>query len=98
MTGVNGVRSAWPVPTGGFLLLTHDGCQLWYLDAAGIVHQLLNGEGGRTHDGDGLFFYDLSQPRISEGRSVTMDYDGNILICESDWGYVRRIQFRPMGY
>jgi len=97
-TGLNGVRSAWPVPTGGFLLLTHDGCQLWYLDTGGIVHLLLNGEGGRTHGGDGQFFYDLSQFKISEGRSVTMDYDGNILICESDWGYVRRIQFRPTGY
>jgi hypothetical protein len=97
-TGLYGVRSAWPVPTGGFLLLTHDGCQLWYLDTAGMVHLLINGAGGRTHDGDGQFFYNPSQFKISEGRSVTMDYEGNILICESDWGYVRRIQFLPMAY
>jgi sugar lactone lactonase YvrE len=96
-TGLNGVRSAWPVPTGGFLLLTHDGCQLWYLDAAGILRLLLNGAGGRTHDGDGLFFYEPLQLKISEGRSVTMDYEGNILVCESDYGYVRRIQFKPMS-
>lgn len=63
---------------------------------AGIVHLLLSGAGGRTHAGDGLFFYNPSQFKISEGRSVTMDYAGNILICESDWGYVRRIQFLPM--
>ncbi len=95
-TGLNGVRSLWPVPTGGYLLLTHDGCQLWYLDTAGIVHLLLNGAGGRTHAGDGGFFYDPAQAKISEGRSVTMDSEGNILVCESDYGYVRRIRFQRL--
>jgi hypothetical protein len=93
-TGLYGVRSPWPVPTGGYLLLSHEGCQLWYLDSAGIIHLLLNGSGGLTHDGDGAFFYDPSVPKISEGRSVTMDYDGNVLICESDYGYIRRIRFQ----
>ena len=93
-TGLEGVRSVWPVPTGGFLLLTHDGCQLWYVDQAGIVRLLLNGAPGRTHSGDGWFFY-TPWPAISEGRSVTMDYQGNILITENDWGYVRRIRFLP---
>ena len=94
-TGLNGVRSIWPVPTGGYLLLTHDGCQLWYLDGAGIVRLLLNGVRGNTHEGDGLFFYS-PEPKISEGRSITMDYEGNILVCESDWGYVRRIRFQRL--
>jgi len=94
-TGLYGVRSVWPVPTGGCLLLTHDGCQLWYLDTAGIVHLLLNGARGDTHDGDGSFFYS-PEPKISEGRSVTMDYAGNILICESDYGYIRRIRFQRL--
>jgi hypothetical protein len=95
-TGLNGVRSVWPVPTGGYLLLTHDGCQLWYLDTAGAVHLLLNGARGRTHSGDGGFFY-TPEPKISEGRSVAMDYRGNILICESDYGYIRRIRFLPVN-
>jgi hypothetical protein len=95
-TGLWGVRSVWPVPTGGYLLLTHDGCQLWYLDTAGIVHLILNGARGRTHWGDGSFFY-TPEAKISEGRSVTMDYEGNILVCESDWGYVRRVRFLPMS-
>ncbi len=95
-TGLYGVRSAWPVPTGGLLLLLHDGCQLWYMDTTGIVHILLRGAGGRTHYGDGTFFYNPDEWRISEGRSVTMDYAGNLLVCESDYGYLRRIQFRPM--
>ena len=95
-TGLNGVRSVWPLPTGGYLLLTHDGCQLWYLDTAGIVRLLLNGARGRTHDGDGWFFH-TPEPKIGEGRSVAMDYQGNILICESDYGYIRRIRFLPVS-
>ena len=92
-TGLAGVRGIWPVPAGGYLLLTHDGCQLWYRDTAGVVHLLLHGAGGSTHAGDGQWFFDPGEPRISEGRSVSMDYGGNILICESDWGFVRRIRF-----
>lgn len=93
-TGLYGVRSIWPVPTGGFLLLTHNGCQLWYMDTAGIVHLFLNGARGNTHSGDGQFYY-TAGAAISEGRSVTMDYEGNILVTESDYGYVRRIRFLP---
>lgn len=96
-TGLYGVRGIWPVPTGGYLLLTHDGCQLWYVDTGGTIRLLLNGAGARTHAGDGTYFY-APGPRISEGRSVTMDYDGNIIVCESDWGYVRRIRFLPMAH
>lgn len=94
-TGLYGVRSVWPLPTGGLLLLTHDGCQLWFMDTAGVIRLLLNGAAGRTHSGDGAFFY-TPWPAISEGRSVTVDYEGNILITESDWGHVRRIRFLPM--
>ena len=95
-TGLAGLRGIWPMPTGGYLLLTHDGCQLWYLDTAGTVHLLLNGAGGRTHAGDGGHFY-APEPRISEGRSVTIDRDGNILVCESDYGFVRRIRFQRLA-
>lgn len=91
-TGLYGVRGVWPAPTGGYLLLSHAGCQLWYLDPAGIIHLLVNGAGGRTHRGDGTYFYKPSEPRISEGRSVTIDYEGNVLMCESDYGYLRRIR------
>lgn len=93
-TGLYGVRGVWPMRAGGFLLLTHEGCQLWYLDTGGVIHLLLNGARGRTHSGDGEFFYAPLVPKISEGRSVTLDYAGNILICESDSGYIRRIRFQ----
>ncbi len=94
-TGLYGVRGIWPVPTGGYLLITHDGCQLWYMNAAGIIRLLLNGAGGRTHSGDGLFFYTPGL-KIAEGRSVSMDSSGNILLCESDYGFIRRIRFLPL--
>ena len=91
--GLNGVRGVWPVPTGGFLLACHEGGQIWYLDAAGIIHLLVDGAKSRTiHDGDGDWFHSPGL-KISSPRSVTMDYHGNILIMESDYGYVRKIDF-----
>ncbi len=95
-TGLNGVRGVWAVPTGGFLFLTHDGSQLWYMDSASTMHLLVNGAGGTTHSGDGSYFYGPAQLKISEGRSVSLDYSGNILICESDYGYIRRIRFQRL--
>lgn len=95
-TGLYGPRGIWPVPTRGYLILLHDGAQLWYLDSAGHLHLLANGAGGTTHSGDGSWFYDPSQPKISEGRSVSIDYDGNIILCESDYGYIRRIRFQRL--
>jgi hypothetical protein len=93
-----GPRGVWPMPTGGYLLLLHDGAQLWYVDNANIAHLLVNGIGGnvKVQAGDGQFFYAPTQFDIGEGRSVTMDYAGNIIICESDYGYVRRIRFQRM--
>ncbi len=98
-TGFYGPRGLWPVPTGGYLLLLHDGAQLWYVDAANLVHLLLNGLGGNVfvHAGDGQYFYAPTRYFIGEGRSVTMDYAGNIIICESDYGFIRRILFQRLS-
>ena len=97
-TGFYGPRGVWPVPTGGYLLLLHDGAQLWYVDSANIAHQLVNGLGGSVwvHGGDGQYFYAPAQYNIGEGRSVAMDYAGNIIICESDYGFIRRIRFQRL--
>ena len=83
------------MPTGGYLLELHDGAQLWYIDTANITHLLVNGLGGNVFEqaGDGQFFYNPTQTLIGEGRSVTMDYKGNIVMCESDYGFVRQIKF-----
>lgn len=94
-TAFYGARGVWPVPTGGYLLLLHDGAQLWYVNSAGTARLLVNGTGGNVYvqAGDGQFFYAPRWSLIGEGRSVTMDWAGNIIICESDYGFVRRIRF-----
>jgi hypothetical protein len=86
-----GVRGIWPLPTGGYLLATHEGSQVLYVDRAGLVHVLVNGL-ANAHAGDGQWFHSPGY-KISETRSVSLDRQGNILITESDFGYVRRIDF-----
>ena len=96
--GFFGPRGVWPVPTGGYLLLLHDGAQLWYVDAANIAHLFINGIGGNSfiNGGEAQYFYAPEEARIGEGRSVAMDYAGNILLCESDYGFIRRVRFQRM--
>ena len=90
-TGWAGVRGIWFVPTGGYLLATHEGSQVWYVDTAGIIHLMVNGA-GNSHSGDGE---DYRTPgfKVSEVRSVTLDGEGNIIITESDFGFIRKIDF-----
>lgn len=87
-----GVRGVWAFPFGGYLLATHEGSQILYVDAAGIIHVLVNGSYGGTHSGDGQWFYAPGY-KVSEIRSVSMDHQGNILITENDSGYIRRVDF-----
>ena len=95
--GLYGVRGVWLFPTGGYLLATHEGSQLLYVDPAGIIHILIDGEAGNYHAGDGEWFYGPGTPKIAELRSVTMDRQGNILIVENDAGYVREISFTRLA-
>jgi len=46
--------------------------------------------------GDGQYFYAPDQHNIGEGRSVAVDYPGNIIICESDYDFIRHIRFQRM--
>jgi hypothetical protein len=91
-TGLPEVRGVWPVPTGGYLLATHAGSQVLYLDKSGIIHVFVDGAPGFVHDGDGNYFHSEG-PKVSEVRSVTMDKRGNIIICENDNGFIRFIDF-----
>jgi hypothetical protein len=93
-TGLAGVRGIWFIPNGGYLLATHEGSKIWYVDSAGIIHLFVDGQ-RFTHWGDGSWFYSPGM-KVSEPRAVTMDYQGNILITENDYGYVRRIRFTRM--
>jgi hypothetical protein len=92
-TALEEVRAVWRLPNGGFVVGTHRGSQVWYIDADGFIRLLLNGNRNGAHFGDGTWFYNPSQARVSEIRAVTLDYDGNLIITEHDGGFVRKVSF-----
>jgi len=90
-TGLFGVRGVWFLEDNSYLLATHEGSQVWYVDLNDTIHLFLDGrEGDEFHSGDGENFKTPGY-KISEARAVTTDYYGNILIIENDLGYIRRI-------
>jgi len=93
---LNQVRGVWEIPSGGLLLATDNGSQVWYLDTTQHMHLLLNGSSANSsHGGDGAYFYNPGTLQISKARQVTLDREGNMLITEHDAGYVRKIRFLP---
>ena len=64
---------------------------------AAATNLQLNTPNGLWVRADGAYFYNPSQLKISEGRSVTMDLAGNMLLCESDYGYIRRMRFQHVA-
>lgn len=99
-TGLDQVRAIWFLPSGAFFLGTEGGNfgfpTVWYVDTDGYIHLLLTGN-FYAHAGDGGWFYDQpSLPKIGGVRQITMDYEGNLLITESDFGYVRKIDFKRL--
>jgi hypothetical protein len=94
-TGLEEVRGVWFLPTGAYFLCTHRSSRVWYVDTAGYVHLFLNGYRNENHAGDGTWFYNPGELRLSKCRAVTMDYEGNLLITENDVGYVRKVRFLP---
>lgn len=96
-TGLYQVRGIWYLPSGGYFLATDAACQVWYVDTTGTIHLVISGASG-AHSGDGTWFYDNpTAPKMSNGKQVAMDYDGNLIITESEYGYVRKIQFLRHG-
>jgi len=91
-TGIHGVRGIWFLEDQSYLLATHEGSQIWYVDTLGIIHLFLNGkEGDEYHTGDGEHFQTPGY-KISEARGISVDYNGNIIITENDAGYIRKIR------
>lgn len=91
-TGLEGVRGIWFLENNSCFVATHQGSQIWYVDTGGRIHLFLDGKNGdRYHSGDGENFRTPGY-KISEPRSVSVDYEGNILIVENDFGYVRKIE------
>lgn len=91
-TGLAGVRGIAFMDNGGLLLATHAGSQVWYVDAAGVIHLFLDGDRD-AHSGDGQFFRSPGK-KIAEVRAVTVAPNGDVLVTESDYGFVRRVRRR----
>lgn len=91
-TGLAEVRGVWFLDDNSYFLATHEGSQVWYVDNNGRIYLFLDGRNGdEYHSGDGEN-YQTPGFKISEARSVTVDYEGNVLITENDLGFVRKIQ------
>jgi sugar lactone lactonase YvrE len=92
-TPLEGVRAVWPAVAadgGGFFAGTHEGCQLWFIDASGVAHLFLDGAKD-AHAGVGE---EWSTPgkKVSEMRSVTIAPDGDVILVDDDRGFVRSVQ------
>lgn len=96
LTGLNGVRAIWFLPTGAYFLGTHAGSQMWYVDLQGKIHLFIHGV-THAHSGDGEYFFNPAVAKISQPRQITMMKNGDILVTEHDSGYVRKILFLPVN-
>ncbi len=93
-TGLDEVRGVWVLESGGLLLGTQTGSQVWHVDASGIIRLLVDGARGiDAHVGDGQPF-DAPGKKVTEVRNVTMDPGGNLLITENDDGVIRMVRRR----
>lgn len=93
---VDEARGVCFLPTGGFIVGCHHGNDIFYVDIAGRIYMLFNGgKDVEDHHGDGTWFFNTAEKRVSQIRAVTVDWDGNLLITENDAGYVRKLQFLP---
>ncbi len=98
-TGLNLPRSIWFIPNGGYFITEHDpGNRLWYVDPAGIIHLWMRGSSANNYRvGDGQWFYaNTNLAKLSRVRSANTDPNGNLIITESNYGYVRRIRFERL--
>lgn len=98
-TSLNLPRSVWFIPNGGFFISEHDpGNRIWYVDPAGIIHRWMNGSSANHQRvGDGQWFYaSPATPKISRVRAVNTAPNGDLIITESNFGYIRRIRFLRM--
>jgi hypothetical protein len=89
-TSLNEVRGIARAETGGFFLGTHEGNQVHYLDSYGYLHLLIDGAHD-AHAGDGE---PLSTPgqKVSEVRNVRVNPQGELLVTEHDFGFVRVVR------
>jgi hypothetical protein len=81
-------------PQGGYFLACHKGGDIWYVDAGGLVHVVLQGgQSGTTRLGDGApVTVDRATLKIAEPRSVRFGWNGDLIICTNDAGFVRVVR------
>ena len=88
------------LPNGGYFTCEHSpGNRIWYVDPAGIMHLWMNGnDNNNVRVGDGQWFFaNPTNAKVSRVRSVIPDPFGNLIIVESNYGYVHRIRFQRMN-
>jgi hypothetical protein len=98
-------RCVWFLPNNGYFITEHDvgsndrGNRIWYVDPAGIIHRWMNGSSAdNKRVGDGQWFYaNPADRKVSRVRAINTDPFGNLIITESNFGYVRRIRFQRMN-
>lgn len=99
-TGLIAPRCVAFLPNGGWFTSEHSpGNRIWYIDPAGIIHRWVNGsDANNFRVGDGQWFYENpALAKVSRVRSVIPDRFGDLIIVESNYGYVRRIKFQRMN-
>jgi hypothetical protein len=96
-TAFYGVRGVWFLADNTYFLATHEGSQVWYIDSRDSAHLFLDGlAGDGYHSGDGEN-YRTPGFKVSEVRSVTVDYQGNVIVAENDCGFIRKVAKRNVG-
>lgn len=85
---LEGVRAVCPSLDGGLFVACHESHDVWYISKSGKIKKFINGSKD-AHGGDGELFSDGK--KVSEVRSITLMKNGDLLICEHDGGYIRRV-------
>lgn len=78
-------------PLGGYLVATHRGGDVWYVDSGGRAWMFMEGDGGNFNTSGG-FAVPTTGVVITEPRSVTVSRTGDIVIAYSDAGFVRVVR------
>ncbi len=89
--GMRGVRGIAFHPLGGYFLATHRGGDLWYVDSGGRAWMFIQGDNGNTHFGSPVAV-PTSFLVMSEPRSVSVSWSGNVVFACNDAGFIRIVR------
>jgi hypothetical protein len=93
---LNGIRGAAYHPLGGYFLACHRGGDVWYVDTQSPprIHLVIQGNNsGTLRSGDGSpVSVNRGVSKLSEPRSVRFGWNGDLILCTNDSGYIRRVR------